>query len=196
MSSPSSDDVHARRKPYALWLILAICAAPIVASYVAYYFWPPAGHVNYGELLEPRALTDAGLERTDGSAFRFADLRTNWILLSVDDAACNERCRLKLVYMRQLRLAQGKDAERMQRVWVVSDEGTPDPRLLEQHAGLHIVRARGKGALAALPASASPAAHIYVVDPLGNLMMRFPADGDPRRMLKDLARLLKHSKWK
>jgi hypothetical protein len=197
MSSPSSEaGVRRPRKPYALWLILAICAAPLVASYLAYYVWQPSGHVNYGELIAPRPLPDAALERTQGGAFRFAALKTNWVLLSVDDAACDERCRSKLVYMRQLRLAQGRESARVQLLWIVTGDRIPDPRLLEQHPDLQVVRARTKDTLEALPAPASPDAHIYVIDPLGNLMMRFPADPDPRRMLKDLSRLLRHSKWK
>jgi hypothetical protein len=196
MSLLNSEAARAPRKPYALWLILAICAAPVIASYVAYYMWQPSGHVNYGELLAPRALPDSALERLEGGAFRFAALKTNWVLLSVDDAACDERCRSKLVYMRQLRLAQGRDIARVQLVWIVMNNGKPEARLLEQHPDLQVVRARTNETLEALPAPASPNPHIYVIDPLGNLMMRFPADPDPRRMLKDLSRLLRHSKWK
>jgi cytochrome oxidase Cu insertion factor (SCO1/SenC/PrrC family) len=197
MSSPNSEaGARGHRKPYVLWLILAICAAPLIASYLAYYVWRPSGHVNYGELLAPRALPDAALERMQGGAFRLSALKTNWVLLSVDHAECDERCRSKLVYMRQLRLAQGRESGRVQLVWIVTDDRNPDPRLLEQHPDLHVVRARTTQLREALPASVSPEAHIYVIDPLENLMMRFPADPDPRRMLKDLSRLMRHSKWK
>ena len=201
MHSHNSDVVpvaspQPRRSRLTLWLILATCAAPIAASYIAYYFWQPTGHVNYGELIAPRALPDAPLQTAEGRSFRFSDLKGEWVLLTVDRAVCDERCRTHLVYTRQVRLAQGKEAERIERVWLLTDGGTPDPALLAEQPGLTVVRAADSELLRALPANASPADHIYVVDPLGNLMMRFPPNPDPRRILKDMARLLRHSKWK
>jgi hypothetical protein len=118
------------------------------------------------------------------------------VLVVTDGAQCDERCRLKLTYVRQVRLAQGKETERIERVWLATGEGTPDAKLVEEHPGLNVVRADPGFVAAVLPAPRSAAEHVYVIDPLGNLMMRFPADPDPRRMLKDVARLLRHSKWK
>jgi hypothetical protein len=192
MRSPNSDaNAPARRNRLTLWLILAVCAAPIIASYVAYYVWQPSGHVNYGELIAPRALAEATLQTLDGRPFRWSEVRGEWVLLNLDPASCDERCRTKLVYTRQVRLAQGNDAERVERVWIVTDGGSPDPLLLAEHPGLRVVRTAASSAIRTF----SPD-HIYVIDPLGNLMMRFPSDPDPRRMLKDVSRLLRHSKWK
>jgi len=197
MQSHSSDATAPRRRSrLTLWLILAVCAAPLVGSYLAFYFWRPASHVNYGELLQPRPLPDMSLQRLDGKAFRFSELKGDWVLVSADAARCDERCRLKLTYMRQVRLAEGKESERIERVWLVTDADTPAPDLLAEHPGLHVVRADPALGATMLPAPASPADHIYVVDPLGNLMMRFPRDPDPRLILKDVSRLLRHSKWK
>lgn len=196
MQSPDSDaNAPPQRSTLTLWLILAVCAAPVVGSYIAYYFWQPAAYVNYGELIELRPLPDAMLERLDGRAVRLSGLKGDWLLLAADRAACDDRCREKLVYMRQMRLAQGKETERIERVWLLTDRATPEAALVAEHPGLLI--ARGADALVeSLPAPRSPFDHVYVVDPLGNLMMRFPANPDPRRMLKDLSRLLRHSKWK
>ena len=182
----------AKRSSRALWLILAMCAAPVIASYVAYYFWLPTSHVNYGELIAPHALPDATLIATDGGTFRLTELKGQWILLMAAPAACDEGCRRNLVYMRQVRLAQGKETERIERVWLLTGAGSPDPALIAEHPGLRIAR----NAPSVAPEAYSAPGQIHVVDPLGNLMMRFPADPDPRRMLKDLARLLRHSKWK
>ena len=181
-----------KRSSRTLWLILATCAAPVFASYAAYYFWPPTSHVNYGELIAPHPLPDAALAATDGGTLRLAELKGQWILLMAAPAACDERCRQSLVYMRQVRLAQGKETERIERVWLLTGAGSPDPALLAEHPGLRIARA----GQSVVPEAYSAPGQIHVVDPLGNLMMRFPADPDPRRMLKDLARLLRHSKWK
>jgi len=177
-----------------LWLILLVCAAPIIASYVAYHFWAPTGRVNYGDLIEPRPLPGSSLVMSDGTSFRFSELKGEWVLLTVGASSCDAMCRQKLVYMRQVRLAQSKESARIERVWLLTNSGVPDAALIADHPGLRI--ARGADIAAGLPAVSTPADHIYVVDPLGNLMMRFPADPDPKRMLKDLSRLLRHSKWK
>lgn len=182
----------ARRSNRTLWLILAVCAAPIAASYLAYYFWQPTGHVNYGELIAPQPLPDAPLTASDGRTLRLADLRGQWILAVAAPAPCDEHCRRNLIYMRQVRLAQGKETDRIERLWLITGAGSPDPALVAEHPGLIIAR---DGESAARDIVSAPG-RVHVVDPLGNLMMRFPADPDPGRMLKDLARLLRHSKWK
>ena len=197
MHTPSTNaDVPIRRSRLTLWLLFAVCAAPVVGSYLAYYFWQPSAHTNYGELVEPRPLPDTRLTRVDGGAFRISDLKGSWVLLVAERAACDEACRTKLVHTRQVRLAQGKETQRIERVWLITDDGAPDPALIAEQPGLIVVRAAGSDVLAALPAAESPVRHMFVVDPLGNAMMRYPADADPRLMLKDVARLLRHSKWK
>ena len=198
MQSPATDEkkLNPARSRLTLWLIFAVCAAPLIASYAAYYFLRPVAHVNYGELLEPLPLPDAALALFDGRPFRLSELKGEWVMVTAGESACDERCRERLVYMRQVRLAQGKEAERIERVWLLTDEAAPGTALVADHAGLIIARDPRSTILSALPAPRSPADHIYVVDPLGNLMMRFPADADPRRMLKDVARLLRHSRWK
>lgn len=190
-------DAEKRKKKsrLSLWLVAAVCIAPVLASYTAYYFLQPQGHTNYGELLEPRPLPDPPVARSDGTPFRLSELRNQWVLLVAQPGACDSHCEQQLVYMRQVRLAQGKNAERIERVWLVTDDVPPRPALLEQFPDLHVVRAAGTPLVAALPAMTTPADHIYIVDLLGNVMMRYPRDADPRRMLKDVSRLLRHSKW-
>ena len=195
MRSPDTDArANVQRSSRTLWLILAVCAAPVIASYAAYYFWQPADHVNYGELLEPRQLPDTVLERLDGRRFTMRELEGRWVMLAAAPAACDDKCRQRMIYMRQVRLAQGKETERVERVWLLTDSGTPDATLLSEHPGLIVLR-HVQAVVDALPAPRSPLDHVYVIDPLGNLMMRFPANPDPRKMLKDLSRLLRHSKW-
>jgi hypothetical protein len=184
-----------KRSTISLWLLIAVCVAPLAASYLAYFFWRPQSHVNYGELLEPRPLPDPALALTDGAPFRLSGLRNKWVLLVAQPGTCEEHCRQQLLYLRQVRLAQGRDSDRIERVWLLTDERAPDAELLAQFPGLYVVRAAGSPLLPALPAERSPSDHIYVVDLLGNLMMRYPPDVDAGRMLKDIGRLLRHSKW-
>lgn len=183
---------RAKRSTATLWLIVALAAAPVAASYLLYYFWPPARTVNYGELIEPQQLPDVPLALADGSPFRLSQLRGRWVLVSLDAGQCDALCDRKLLYMRQLRLTQGKERERVERVWLILDGIPPRAGAIEPYAGTWMVRA--DAALAGLfPAPGKPSDHIYLVDPLGNVMMRFPRDPEPRSMIKDLQRLLKAS---
>jgi cytochrome oxidase Cu insertion factor (SCO1/SenC/PrrC family) len=184
----------ARKSNASLWLIIGLTAAPVAASYLIYYFWPPASTVNYGELIEPRPLPDPELALADGTAFRLSRLRGKWVLVSIDSGRCEERCDRKLLYMRQLRLTQGKEMERIERAWLVSDDVAPRPDALAAYPGTWVVRAAGSALPDRFPAPAGATDHIYVIDPLGNLMMRFPRDPEPSRMIKDLSRLLKASR--
>jgi cytochrome oxidase Cu insertion factor (SCO1/SenC/PrrC family) len=181
-----------KRSRATLWLIVALAAAPVAASYLLYYFWPPARTVNYGELIEPRPLPDIPLALADGSPFRLSQLKGRWVLVSLDSGQCDAACDRKLLYMRQLRLTQGKEMERVERAWLVSDGATPRAGAVEPYPGTWVVRADA-GLLKLFPAPGKASDHIYVVDPLGNLMMRFPADPEPRGMIKDLQRLLRAS---
>ncbi len=180
----------------SLWLLIALCVAPVVASYVAYYFWQPSDHVNYGELLEPRPLPDAGLALDGGAPFQWEALKGKWVLVSVDSGNCDDYCQRKLLYLRQVRLAQGKEVSRVERAWPITDDAKPAAGTIDPYQGTWLIRAAGGASLRLFPAEQTTADHIYLIDPLGNLMMRFPRDADPRKMLKDLARLLRHSKWK
>jgi len=181
------------RSRIVLWLIVAVAAAPVAASYLVYYFWPPERTVNYGELIAPRPLPDPPLTLADGAPFRLSRLRGKWVLVAVDSGGCGAECEKKLVYMRQLRLTQGKDMERIERAWLVSDDVAPSRAAMALSEGAWIVRTAGTSLLKDFPAPRAPSDHIYVIDPLGNLMMRFPRDPDTDRMIKDLSRLLKAS---
>jgi len=185
---------NARSGRTSLWLIGALCAAPVVASYFAFYFAPPARHTNYGELMPTRPLPEARLQLADGTAFQFSRLKGKWVLLMVDVGGCDEFCQRKLFTLRQLRLAQGKDMERIERAWLISDDAVPPAAAVSAYQGTWLVRAAGSELLKQLPAGSSPADHIYIVDPLGNLVLRYPRDADPNKIIGDLTRLLKASR--
>jgi hypothetical protein len=168
-----------------LALLAALFAAPVIAGWVVYVMdWTSGAAANYGTLLEPRPI----------AAEPFAQLRGKWVLVQIDASACGQACEQKLYYMRQVRRAQGKNMPRVERLWILSDAGTPPAKLAPLLDGTRI--ARGDAALiAAFPAERAAAEHIYLVDPLGNVMMRFPRDPQPGRIVKDLERLLKYSRF-
>jgi hypothetical protein len=163
-----------------LALIGLACAAPFILGTAAYLFgWAPGQAANYGELVAPRPLAGPPLDA----------LRGKWVLVSFDTAACDAYCEKKLYFMRQVRTAQHKNMGRVERLWVVTDAGKPRAELLSAIEGTRI--ARMVDSLQGFPGNAVD--HIYVIDPLGNLMMRFPRDPDPSKILKDLQRLLRLS---
>jgi hypothetical protein len=186
-------DAARKRSLVSLWLIIAVTAVPVMASYLVYYFWPPAHTVNYGELLEPAPLPDPPLALADGTPFELSRLRGRWILAMVDSGNCDDYCQKKLFYLRQLRLTQGKNMERVERVWLISDGAVPGVETMVRYEGTWLIRA-GNDVLEHFPAREARSDHIFVIDPLGNLIMRYPRDPDPQRMIKDLTRLLKVSR--
>jgi cytochrome oxidase Cu insertion factor (SCO1/SenC/PrrC family) len=188
-----SNDPAAKNR-WSLWLIVALCVAPVIASYVAYYVTPPAGHTNYGDLLNAPPLPPAQLRLVDGAPFEMSALRGKWVLLMADSAQCNEACQRKLLVLRQLRLTQGKEMERIERAWLISDEGAVPPGLAGEFSGTWLIRAGAGGILKGLPAERPLTDYIYVLDPLGNIVLRYGRDAEPGRMIKDLTRLLKTSR--
>jgi len=178
-----------------LILLAALTILPVAASYLTFYVIKPQQRVNYGDLITPpQPLPEIKLTALDGSPFSLSQLKGKWIMLHINASACDENCRTLLYYMRQSRTAQGKEMERITRVWLLTDGGTPAPELLREYPGLHIARAGNAAALNFFPATTGRAAHIYLIDPYGNLMLRFSPNPDAARIIKDLQRLLKVSR--
>lgn len=176
--------------PRAKLLLLAACfLAPIVASTVAYHVVEPGNGSNYGELIAQQPVTRAGFVRPDGTPFEFASLAGRWVVVFADAGGCPPACLEKAIATRQVRLALGREAARVVRVFVVDDGADPAPAALEGDAPLVAKVPRGA------PHSGPTADrdHIHLVDPRGTVMMRWPAKPDGARMLRDLRRLLKAS---
>lgn len=194
MSSSTSAGSPPRRSLAPLWLVAAVAAFPFVGSLVLYLLGGLDGRVNYGDLIEPFGVPRETMRRFDGEPFRLEDLRGRWVLLQVDSGACGEQCRQRLYLQHQVWKLQGKNMHRVERVWLVDDGVRPDPALLQAGDGLRAVDAAGAALLARLPSAGSVRDHVYLIDPLGNVMLRFPRELDPVRMKKDLARLLRASR--
>lgn len=187
------------RRYRMLYLLLAVCVAPVVASYTAYYLLPPEGRTNYGTLIEPqRPLPALSLRQLDGAIVPAVNVRGNWTMLQVDRGDCDARCEKKLWQMRQVRLTTGRDADRVQRLWLIVDDAPLAAMLMREFEGTRFLRARTEELAGFLPLPERPGAtladHIWLIDPLGNLMLRWPKDADPNRMKRDLAKLLKASR--
>ena len=134
------------RSNFTLWLVLAVCLAPFVGSLALYHFAPPAQRMNYGELIDVVPLMDeAGmpgeLQLLDGKRITLGSLRGKWLMLQRAGGACSGLCGENLWKLRQVRLTQGDNQERIQRVWLVEDDALPPDALLREHEGLLVVMA-------------------------------------------------------
>jgi hypothetical protein len=202
------DPASRRRNRIKLLAILAVCASPVIASYLTYYLLKPEGRTNYGELIEPQvpvaALVVSEIAAPSAPAPAVASVppepglgrfRGRWVMLTTTtDDRCADDCAQRLYVMRQVRLTTGKDRDRIERVLLLP-AGASAPALPDGHEGLQVLRADA-AALATLRAAfaSAQAPGILLIDPLGNLMMRFPPDPDASRMKKDLAKLLRASR--
>ena len=182
---------------WKLLAILAVCAAPLIGSYLTYYVIKPEGRTNYGALLDPRKYPMPALGATalDGKATELSTYKGKWIMLQVHGADCGDDCRKKLFTMRQLRLTQGREMERIERVWLITDEQPLETLVMREYDGTRMLRVKPQGLNAWLPVEpgARVSDYLYMIDPLGNLMMRFPKDLDPSLIKKDISKLLKAS---
>jgi hypothetical protein len=178
-----------KRSLRTLWLILAVCAAPVIASFAAYYLLPARGGGNYGELLPTQPAPRLAGVRADGAPWTLDGERGRWVVVLAAPAPCDERCAARLHATRQARTMQGRERERVTRVWLVTGEGPVDGALAE-HADVVVVRAE-PGTAGRLPRGQDA---IYLVDPLGNQVLSWPAAPDIRGVADDLRKLLKASR--
>ncbi len=180
-------------------MVLLVCAAPVVASYFTYYVVRPEGRRNFGELIEPQrelpALTAVTLE---GRPVDLPSLKGQWLLVSVSSGACGTACENHLYLQRQLREVLGKDKERLDWVWLVDDMAPVPDALQPALKDAIVLRVDGRQLAGWLAPAAGRALadHLYVVDPLGHWMLRFPAGMDREGAAKakrDLERLMRAS---
>ena len=189
--------LNQNRGRWKLLLVLLVCASPLIFSYLTYYVIKPTGRSNYGALIDPRqypipALGTVGL---DGKPLALEAYKGKWIMLQVSPGECQQACKDQLVAMRQLRLMQGKGMERIERVWLITDDAPLDTMLMKVVDGTRYLRVKPELVKAWLPVEPGGDVndHLYLIDPLGNLMMRFPKNADPQKVKKDMAKLLKAS---
>ncbi|GJJ00430.1 cytochrome c oxidase subunit I [Duganella rhizosphaerae] len=187
-------------------LVLAVCAAPLVGSYLTYYVIKPKGGVtNFGALIDPRQHPIPAMASTtlDGKPATLENYKGKWIMLKVGPSDCKQDCQDQLFAMRQLRTMQGKEMERIERVWMITDDQPLDTLLMRVNDGTRMLRAPAAVIDKWLPleqgAGDRVSDHVYLIDPLGNLMMRFPkgavsSDTEKvKKVHKDISKLLKAS---
>lgn len=182
-------------------LVLLACAAPVLLSYFTYYVWRPGSRNNYAELIQPTRTipVDLPLRDLNDRPVSPTSLKGQWLLIAVGGAACDERCETHLYQQRQLREMTGRERGRIDRLWLVTDDlpiREPIARAMaEGEAPAHVLRVPPEALSRWLAPESGRTldAHLYLVDPMGEWMMRAPAELEPKRFYKDLDRLLRAS---
>jgi len=195
-------DADARRTASGrlrMLLVLLVCAAPVVASYLTYYVLRPEGRRNFGELIDPqRPMPELRAQDLDGRPVALSTLKGQWLLINADGGACAADCEQRLYLQRQLRETLGRDKARLDRVWLIPDDAPVSAALRPALQGATVLRVARDGLAQWLAPAAGQtlADHLYVADPQGNWMLRFPARLDnagAAKAKRDLERLMRAS---
>jgi len=201
MNEPSATRPQAAgRSNRTLWILVIVFAVPYLAALVLYlgdFGFLKQKTSNYGVLVSPvRPAGEWSLRRLDGTAMGRDDLLGKWTFITVIRGDCHEACQESFYKMRQVRLALAEDRTRVQRLAILTD-GDPRPEFeaaLPEYPGMEVVTGPAVTVEDVLdwlaPDGVDPAYRVYLVDPLGNLMMMYPADAEPEGMLKDMQRLM------
>ena len=195
----ASDARRTGRGRWQMLVVILICAAPVVASYFMYYVVRPEGRRNFGELIDPqRPLPDQVGTRLSGQSASLKALKGQWLLLSVAGGACDAACERHLYLQRQLREGLGKERDRVDWVWLIPDQAPVPDKLLPALKDATVLRVAPEVLSAWLRPSDGHqlAEHLYLVDPMGNWMLRFPAQldlADAAKAKRDLERVLRAS---
>jgi len=193
------DEKRTRAGRWKMLAVLLVCASPVIASYFTYYVIRPEGRRNHGELIQPQRILPAmEVSKLNGDKVALNSLKGQWLLVSVADAACDEACQKHLYFQRQLRESLGKEKERIDWVWLATGDAPVDEKLMPALSQATVLRVSSESISEWLQPAVGRqlSEHLYVVDPMGNWMMRFPPGIElaaAAKAKKDLDRLLKAS---
>ena len=197
-STPDST-ARTKRGRWSLILLVLVCAAPVLLSYFTYYVIRPAGRMHHGELIEPqRALPAWPGTDLQGQALPLDQLKGQWLLVAVGSGECADKCERLLFVQRQLHKLLNKESDRLDRIWLITDQAAPKNELLTAIEGATVLRVT-PDVLSQwlLPATGRAVEeHLYLIDPMGNWMMRFNYPDDAKTvvdMKRDIERLLRAS---
>lgn len=200
MTPSASAATHAHRRARALWLIALVTVGPLLISAFLFFVVKPGGKPAYGNLVQPqRPVPDLQLRALDGRPVDLRKYDGYWLMVVAAPAACDKPCQSMLYDMRQFAMASGEDAYRVARVWLVTDDAPVNPGVLAPAAGTMVLRANPDQLRRWLPLAAGEQLQgpMWLVDPLGHLMLRFPARFDPLRALDVFKKLLYNTQsWK
>ena len=194
-----ADGQRTRSGRWRMLAVLLVCAAPVIASYVTYYLIRPQNQKSYGDLIQPsRPIPSINVQDLDQHSLPLTDLKNQWLLVSVASGACDAACQERLYLQRQILTSLGRERDRLDWVWLISDSA-PVPEAIQPGLKEAMVLRMDRTAIDAWlqpQAGHDLSEHLYLVDPMGEWMMRFPAPIDREhapRIKRDLERLLRAS---
>lgn len=202
---PEIDPVLRRKSRLKLIMIISIFAIPLILASIYLQMVRSSGgqmgDTSRGQLIQPAVpLTEFSLTQS-GEPFDLETVRGSWTLLYMPEGECADACELNLYHMRQVRLALNHRMDRVQRAVLLESEGQLTEELLAEHLGLMAAigspekQAELRDQVRSAESALEPLKDaIYLIDPFGNLMLRFPPDLEPKSMLKDVKHLLKVSR--
>lgn len=199
-----------KRSYTTLWVMIILFAMPYVA---ATYFYLNQDKIdlpssNYGEFVSPmRSVSELGLKTLDNKTFSFLEIKGKWVLLTVGESSCVQACLENMYKMRQIRKAVGQERGRVERVFLLTEttQRTAFAQKLKGYKGMIVALANTNAhtdllssfelsGYASIKNIQSSTNSIYIIDPLGNIMMAYPEGADAEGILKDVRRLLLVSK--
>jgi hypothetical protein len=188
-----------KRSLLPLWILVVLFALPSLAAWF-FYLNPeylPASRSNRGELIHPvRPVDDLTLTTPDGQAFALRDLEGNWTMVATTEGPCGETCRQHLFAFNQIRLALADNRYRAERVllYATPAQAADAEAVAEQFPGTRVLIAEADTSIELQSRFESLDGGRFLIDPMGNLMMRYALGAPPQDMLKDLEKLFKASK--
>ncbi len=184
--------------PIALFLVFLL---PVTLATLLYFFHdslPSPGTKNHGELIDPvRPLERFAAKTLEGKPLSIDYLRGKWTLIQIGENKCDLYCEASLFKTRQTRLAMGEDLTRVQRLYLLPIAYTGDysQLLLREHPQMTVAWLQKEGQEDLLNTlGTQPEGNVYIIDPLGNVMMRYSKDSTAKGMIDDLRHLLKASR--
>ena len=193
-----------QRSRTPLVLILLLSMAPVLAALLVYFNpdWRPEGSVAYGTLIEPQrpipASTALQATTLDGKPFDVATLKGKWLLIAADGGDCQDACARKLFILRNSHASQGKNVERLARVWFITDDAPVPEKVLEAYKGTVMLRVQPEQLKKFLLGDSTNAGNttsaladpMWIIDPHANLILQYPPNAEPEKVRKDITKLV------
>ena len=200
---PSNNAPSRKKSRKTLILVLLLFVFPaMLASFMFFTGWRPSTTINHGQLIRPaKPISDVEFKSLDGKVVKLSELRGKWTMVYFDASTCPDECVKQLFFMRQTHVSQGKNQDRVQRIFVLTDKLAVEAlkTKLTEYTGMQVLMGE-QSVLNGLRQEfgidagvVSPQRNIYLLDPQGNLMMQYLPDSEPVGIRKDLERLLKYS---
>lgn len=196
-SAQNTLPTRTKRGRWMMLLVMLACFSPVIASYLTFYVFKPSGGHSYGHINAPLGpqYEMPAVQAVDlqGKTVDLRSLKGQWLLVSVSSGACPQICQEHLYLQRQLREMLGAEKDRLDWVWLIDDASPVPADLQPAVAQAQVLRLPHKEIAAWLEPQAGQALqdHLYLIDPMGNWMMRFPADLEPKKAYRDISRLLR-----